>query len=41
MSYWSIRWDHQDANWAKKSTKHDFETQWVMNQCLSQSHQET
>ncbi len=41
MSYRSVRWDHQDADQAKRSTRHDFETQWVMNQCSSQSHQET
>ncbi len=41
MSYWSVRRDHQDADWAKRSTKHDFETQRAMNQCSSQSHQET
>ena len=41
MSYWSVRWDHQDADQAKRSTKHDFKTQWAMNQCSSWSHQET
>ncbi len=41
MSYQSVRRDHQDADRAKRSTRHDFETQWVMNWCLSQSHQET
>ncbi len=41
MSYQSVRWDHQDADWAKRSTKHDFETQWVMNWSTSWSHQKT
>ncbi len=41
MSYWSVRWDHQDADWAKRSMRHDFETQQAMNWCSSQSHQET
>ena len=41
MSYQSVRWDHQDANRAKRSTRHDFETQWAMNRSTSQSHQET
>ena len=41
MSYWSVRQDHQDADRAKRSTRHDFETQWAMNQFTSQSHQET
>ncbi len=41
MSYQSIRWDHQDADRVKRSTRHDFETQWAMNWSTSQSHQET
>ncbi len=41
MSYWSVRRDHQDADQAKRSTRHNFETQWAMNQSTSQSHQET
>ncbi len=41
MNYWSVRWDHQDADWAKRSIRPDFETQQAMNQCSSQSHQET
>ena len=41
MSYQSVRRDHQDADRAKRSTRHDFETQQTMNQCSSQSHQET
>ncbi len=41
MNYWSVRWDHQDADWAKRSMRSDFETQQAMNQCSSQSHQET
>ncbi len=41
MSYRSVRRDHQDADRAKKSTRHDFETQQAMNQCSSRSHQET
>ncbi len=41
ISYQSVRRDHQDADRAKKSTRHDFETQQAMNQFTSQSHQET
>ncbi len=41
MSYWSVRRDYQDADRAKRSTRHDFETQWAMNWYLSRSHQET
>ncbi len=41
MSYRSVKRDHQDADRAKRSTRHDFETQQAMNQCSSQSHQET
>ena len=41
MSYQSVRQDHQDAGRAKRSTRHDFETQQAMNQCSSRSHQET
>ncbi len=41
MNYQSVKWDHQDADRAKRSTRHDFETQQAMNQCLSWSHQET
>ncbi len=40
MSYWSVRQDHQDADWAKRSTRHDFETQQAVNHCLSQTWQE-
>ena len=40
MSYQSVRWDHQDADWAKKSTRHNFETQWAVNCCSSQTWQE-
>ncbi len=41
MNYRSVRRDYQDADRAKRSTRHDFETQQAMNQCSSQSHQET
>ncbi len=41
MSYWSVRQNYQDADRAKRSTKHDFETQQTMNRCSSWSHQET
>ncbi len=41
MSYWSVKRDHQDADRAKRSMKHDFETQQAMNQFTSRSHQET
>ncbi len=40
MSYWSVRWDHQDADWAKRSMRHDFETQWAVNHCSSWTWQE-
>ncbi len=39
MSYQSIRRDHQDADRAKRSTRHDFETEWAVNHCLSQTWQ--
>ncbi len=41
MSYQSVERNHQDADQAKRSTRHDFETQWTMNQFTSWSHQET
>ncbi len=41
MNYWSVKQDYQDADQAKRSTKHDFETQQAMNWFTSQSHQET
>ena len=41
MNYRSVRRDYQDADRAKRLTRHDFETQQAMNQCSSQSHQET
>ncbi len=41
MSYWLVRRDHQDVDRAKRSTKHNFETQWVMNWSTSWLHQET
>ncbi len=31
MNYWSVKWDHQDADQAKRSTRYDFETQQAMN----------
>ncbi len=40
MSYWSVRWDHQDADQAKRSMRHDFETQRAVNHCLSWTWQE-
>ncbi len=41
MNYWSVEQDHQDADRTKRSTRHDFETQWAMNWFTSWSHQET
>ncbi len=41
MSYQSVRQSHQDADQAKRSTKHDFKTQWAMNWSTSWSYQET
>ncbi len=35
MSSWSVEWNHQDVDWVKRSTKHDFETEWAVNCCLS------
>ncbi len=35
MSYQSVRQDHQDADRAKRSTKHDFETEQAVNRCSS------
>ncbi len=40
MNSWSVEQDHQDVDWAKKSTKHDFETEWTMNHCSSWTWQE-
>ncbi len=40
MNYWSVKWDHQDADQAKRSMRHDFETQWAMNQSISRLYQE-
>jgi len=41
VSYWSLERDHQDVKWAKRSTRHDFETQRAMNWSTDWSHQET
>jgi len=41
MNYRSVRRNHQDADRAKRSTRHDFETQRAMNRSTSRSHQET
>ncbi len=40
MSSWSVEQDHQDVDWAKRSTRHDFETEWAVNCCSSQTWQE-
>ena len=40
MSYQSVRQDHQDADRAKRSTKHDFETEQAVNRCSSWTWQE-
>ena len=39
-SYWLVRQNHQDADWVKRSMKHDFETQWAVNCYSSQTWQE-
>ncbi len=31
MSSWSVEQDHQDAKWAKRSTKHDSKMQQTLN----------
>ncbi len=41
VSFWSVRWNYQDANWAKRSTRHDFEMQQALNHSLSWTYQET
>jgi len=41
INYWSVRRDYQDADRAKRSTRHNFETQRAMNRSTSRSHQET
>ncbi len=40
MSSWSVEQNHQDVDQAKRSTKHDFETEWAVNQFTSQAYQE-
>ncbi len=40
ISSWSVERDHQDVDRAKRSTRHDFETEWAMNRCSSQTWQE-
>ncbi len=40
MSSWSVEWNHQDVDQAKRSTRHDFETEWAVNRCLSWTWQE-
>ena len=40
MSSWSVEWDHQNVDWAKRSTRHDFETERAVNRCSSWTWQE-
>ncbi len=40
MSSWLIERDHQDVDRAKRSTRHDFETEWAVNHCSSWTWQE-
>ncbi len=40
MSSWSVEQDHQDVDRAKRLTRHDFETEWAVNHCSSQTWQE-
>ncbi len=40
MSLWSVEQNYQDVDRAKKSMKHDFETEWAVNCCSSQTWQE-
>ena len=40
MSSWSVERDHQDVDRAKRSTRHDFETEWAVNHCSSWTWQE-
>ena len=41
MSYWSLERDHQDVEWAKRSTKHDFEMQQALNHSTDWTYLET
>ncbi len=40
MSSWSVERDHQDVDQAKRSMRHDFETEWAVNHCSSRTWQE-
>ncbi len=40
MSLWSVERDHQDVDQAKRSMRHDFETEWAVNRCSSRTWQE-
>ncbi len=40
MSSWSVERDYQDVDRAKRSTKHDFETERAVNRCSSRTWQE-
>ena len=40
MSSWSVERDHQDVDRAKRSMRHDFETEWTVNRCSSWTWQE-
>ncbi len=40
MSSWSVERNHQDVDRAKRSMRHDFETEQAVNHCLSWTWQE-
>ncbi len=40
ISSWSVEQNYQDVDRAKKSMRHDFETEWAVNCCSSQTWQE-
>ena len=40
MSLWSVERDHQDVDQAKRSMRHDFETERAVNRCSSRTWQE-
>ncbi len=41
MNLWSVERDHQDVDQAKRSTRHDFETEWAVNRSTSWAYQKT
>jgi len=40
MSLWSVEQDHQNVDRAKRSMRHDFETEWAVNRFTSWAYQE-